>query len=58
MQETITITTDSLIIGGACLFAVGFMLGIYLGHRTVKPIIERDVREHKTIQRAWDKGVL
>lgn len=57
-MSTITITTDSLIIGGACLLAVSFILGIYLGHRTVKPTIARDIREQKLTDYMWDKGVL
>ena len=57
-METITITTDSLIIGGACLAGVFFLLGIYLGHRTVKPTIERDIRKQKLTDYMWNEGKL
>ena len=57
-MDTITVTTDSLIIGGFCVFAVSFMLGIYLGHRTVKPTIARDIREQKLTDYMWDNGKL
>lgn len=50
--------SNLLIIGISCACGVSFLLGVYLGFRTVKPVIERDIREHKMIKRAWDKGVL